>query len=409
MSVSTCSLTMSNTAKSITSGSTPSLEVLLNAALDEGVRESVFPGAALLVLKGGDIQYLGARGQRATRLPRGEDPSSISIDTVFDLGHVSGTVATTTMLMKLVEGGRLALDDRVSRYLQTFGVLGKSAITIRQLLNHTSGLAAWHPFYEELDRLNSGARRGVFSSRGATDYILNVLKRCQLKSTPGSKMLQSDLGFILLGEIIEMLTGLPLDKATAKYITQPLGLRSTSFIDLSLLKRRGLHPVSEIIAPTEECAWRGRVLCGEAHDENAWAMGGVAGHSGLFSTVRDVGVLCSELIKAYHGNSEFLSANTVRAFWQAASELGPWRLGWEVPTRENGLAGSGFAAESIGVTSLTGCSIWLVPEMSLSVVLLSNRINLGRSNKRIVAFRAALHEAIVSAFVGSSASSQRQR
>ena len=403
---------MSNTAKNIASGSLSSLEVILNAALEEGVREAVFPGAVLLVLKGGEVQFLGARGQRATRLPRAEDPSSITTDTVFDLGHVSGTVATTTTLMKLVDGGRLAIDDRVSRYLQTFGVLGKSAITIRQLLNHTSGLAAWHPFYEELDRLNSGARRGVFSSRGATDYILNVIKRCQLKSTPGSKMLQSDLGFMLLGEIIEMLTGLPLDKATAKYITQPLGLRSTSFIDLSLLKRRGLHPVSELIAPTEECAWRGRVLCGEAHDENAWAMGGVAGHSGLFSTVRDLGVLCSELIKAYHGNSSFLSSQTVRAFWQAQSELGAWRLGWEAPTRENGLAPANFSAESVGVASLTGCSIWLVPEMSISVVLLSNRINLGRSNKRIVAFRTALHEAIIGSLVGTAAFSgagQRQR
>lgn len=396
---------MSSTAKHITNGSSPSLEVILNAALDEGVREGVFPGAVLLVLKRGDVQFLGARGQRATKLPRGEDPSPINVDTVFDIGHVSGTVATTTMLMKLVDGGRLALDDRVSRYLQTFGVLGKSAITIRQLLNHTSGLAPWHPFYEELDRLNSGARRGVFSSRGSSDYILNVIKRCQLKSTPGTKMAQSDLGFILLGEIIEMLTGLPLDKATAKYITQPLGLRSTSFIDLSLLKRRGLHPVSEIIAPTEECAWRGRVLCGEAHDENAWAMGGVAGHSGLFSTARDLGVLCSELVAAYHGNSSFLSAATVRSFWQAPNELGSWHLGWESPTRENGLAWPTCSADSIGVTGLTGCSIWLVPEMSLSVVLLSNKVNLGRSGKRIIAFRSALHEAIATYMSSSHANS----
>lgn len=370
--------------------------------LQQGAADGVYPGADLLVGRGGDVVYRAQVGQKWAKPPE-DMPNQMTRDTVFDLAGLSSVVITTTLLMKFVELGKLRLEDRFSRFVQGFGVAGKSAITIEHLLSHASGMPAWIPFYEELVRANSADRIGILTSRGARDYIYNSLNRVQVKFNPGSKQLYSDLGFILLGEIIESLTGVGLDKAAHKYILQPIGMKSSSFIELAMIKRRGIHPVKDRIAPTEECPWRRRVLCGEVHDDNAWAMGGIAGHSGLFSTASDLHLFATEILKAFRGQSEFLRRDTVMRFFagpQSFEADGGYRLGWESPNRENNMSESKLSELAVGHCGFTGCSLWLEPTLGVDIILLTNRIHPSRSNKQIRNFRPQLHDAILNALTG---------
>lgn len=362
--------------------------------LELAVKDQVFPGAVLVVSVGGELVFRDAVGEKWLRgrpaAVSGPD-ARMGIDTVFDVASLTSIVVTTTLLMQLVQQQRVDLGNRVSRYVHAFGVHNKSPITVAQLLSHTGGLTPWVPFFEELLRANAGARMGILTSRSAKDYIINAINRAQLRYEPGTRQQYSDLGLILLGHLVEMLVGVPLDRAAQRFIFQPLGLRSSSFIDLSMIRRRGIHPVTALIAPTEECAWRKRVLCGEVHDDNAWAMGGVAGHSGLFSTANDLHIFAREMLLASLGRSEFLSRDVVHDFWRGPKGVSGWRYGWEAPSSENGLADSGLSPESVGACGFTGCSLWIDPQRQLSVVLMSNRIHPSRSNRRIRAFRHRLH------------------
>jgi CubicO group peptidase (beta-lactamase class C family) len=352
----------------------------------------------LLIAQNGEVLFCKAVGNKGTA----EVAQPMTVDTAFDIAGLTQPMATMTAMMRLVDMDKVHLHDRVSVFIQGFGVHHKAAITISHLLTHSSGLAHWAPFFEELLRENAGARMGILTSRGARDYIINAINRSALKYPVGTRQLYSDIGFILLGHLIELLTGLPLDKAIHKLVLQPFGLKGTSFIDLSMIKRRGIHPVTDMIAPTEECAWRKRVLCGEVHDDNAWAMGGIAGHSGLFSRAHDVHLFAREIIMASRGASTVISRATFDKFWHFAGDgVSPidgasWRHGLEMPSRENGMEGLGFSKEAAGINGFTGCSVWIDPESGLDVVLMSNRIHPNRSSRKIITFRPELHKAIIS-------------
>jgi len=375
----------------------------VTAIMERGVEDGIFPGAVLLVGVEGQVALHRSFGKRFTTSgrngPHFEGPAEMQPDTVFDIAALTNIVVTTTLIMKLVEAQQLRLEDRVSRYLAGFGVHGKSAITVGHLLAHAAGLPAWIPFFEELVRQNAGARMGILTSRGARQFVFNTINRAPLKHEPGTRQLYSDPGFMLLGHLIEELTGVPLDRAAQRLIFQPLGMKSTSYIDLSMIKRRGIHPVTDLIAPTEECSWRKRVLCGEVHDDNAWAMGGIAGHSGVFSTAADLHRFAVEMLKAWQGHSSFLDAATVRSFWQGLAEPldGSWRYGWDSPGEENEMRESGLSAEAVGESGFTGCSLWLEPARGIDIILMSNRVHPSRNNRKIRAFRPTLHAAVMQA------------
>ncbi len=301
--------------------------------------------------------------------------------------------------MRLVQEGRIDLNHRVARYLPGFNVLGKSPVTIGHLLSHTGGLAPSAAFYEEIQKEHSAPRVGMLTSKGAKDYIITQITRSSLKYEPGTKQVYSDLGLIILGNIIELLTGLTLDKAAFKYVLQPFELKTTSFIDLAMIRRRDIHPVIDLIAPTEDCSWRDKILCGEVHDENAWVMGGIAGHSGLFSTAADLHRFALGLLEAYYGRSEYLSGETMKQFCQGPvlGSQASWRFGWDSPSRDNGISEIGFSERSFGHNGLTGCSIWIDPEKAIDVILMTNRINPTRTNRKIQTFRAELHKTILPA------------
>lgn len=374
---------------------TPESFASVDALLEKAVEDEVFPGCVFLVGRDGEALYNKAFGFKNATYNKNVSQKPMNIETVFDIASLTSVIASTTLLMKLWEVNKVSLQDRVSRYLQSFGVFGKSPITIAQLLSHSSGLAAWAPYFEELVAAHGGARIGILTSKGAREYIYTSICRSQLKYPPGTKQIYSDIGFIMLGALIEVLTGLSLERAFNKFVAQPLGLRNTSYIDLSKIKRRGIHPVTDLIAPTEYCPWRKRVLWGEVHDDNAWAMGGIAGHSGIFSTLWDVHLFAREMLLAYRGQSSFLKRETVRKFWAPQSEFveGGWRYGWDSPNKENGMKESGLTPNAVGATGFTGCSLWIEPEENQHFILLSNRIHPSRNNKKLSNFRPEIHAA----------------
>lgn len=363
------------------------------------VQRGVFPGAVLLVRAGTRVFYLRAFGQRQiepTRAPMAED-------TIFDLSSLTKPLATTTSIMLLVRDGKLRLDDRVTRFLHNFGVYGKTHVTIRHLLCHSSGLAAWRAFYKDIQQIEKrGEKVNFLGSSAAKEYVYEAIGHERPESPAGTKAVYSDLGFILLGALVEMASGTTLDRFYQERVVRPLGLRATSFIDLGMVRTRRIVPVTDMIAATERCPWRKRVLCGEVHDDNAWAMGGVAGHAGLFASARDIDTLLCSLRAAWSGQDETLPAELVREFWtrDRSTPGSTWALGWDTPSPTGSQSGSRFSSDTIGHLGFTGTSIWMDLARDRHVVLLSNRVHPTRDNQAIKEFRPLVHDLVNEALDG---------
>ena len=367
----------------------------------EAVERGVFPGVVVLVNRAGTILYRRAVGWRSLE----PDQQPVSAETVFDLASLTKPLATTLAIMLLVREKKLRLDDRVARVFPNFGVHGKTGMTFRHLLTHSSGLPAWRPYYREMIDLEAKGRKvGFIGTHSAKEFVYTQLQREKLEAPPGQQAIYSDLGFMLLGAAVEAISGLELDQYCWNKIFRPLGLRSTSFINLELVRRRRLEPAVEQFASTERCSWRKRVLCAEVHDDNAYAMGGVAGHAGLFSTVDDVDRLANCLIACYRGESDFLSAATMREFWTRDDHVpgSTWALGWDTPSPQHSSAGELFSAHSVGHLGFTGTSLWIDLDRHLHVIVLSNRVHPQRDNDKIQAFRPELHNAIMRVVLGES-------
>ncbi len=380
--------------------------------LASGVDEGVFPGAVLLVGKRGEVIFEEAVGTLSKI--EGADGVPTKVETVFDIASLTQPIVTASLIMILLEKGKLHLDDKVTRYVPGFGTFSKSDITIRNLLEHSSGLVHWHPFYEEIVALSASSRMGILASSTAKDYVYQQISRFALKHKAGAVQIFSDIGYIILGQVIERLFGAPLNKIANKLLFQPLGMASSSFIDLPMVKRGALEAVPDIVAPTEACSWRKRILVAEVHDDNAWAMGGISGHAGCFSTARDIHNFAASLLAAYHGQASFVARKTVRTFWYPwVEQYGDpslvegsirehfqdknhsWRLGWEGPNQDNGMVGAGLSPFAVGHAGFTGCSLWIEPELGLDIVLMTNRIHPTRNNKKILEYRPKLHGAIL--------------
>ena len=363
--------------------------------MEEAASSRVFPGAVLLVSKEGQVVYHRAFGQRSLE----PEVTPLHEDTIFDLSSLTKPLATTTAFLLLVKDRKLRIDDRVTRIFHNFGVHGKTHVTFRHFLAHSSGLPAWRPYYKDILKVERGGRVNFLCSQGAKQHVYELIHREKPDGDPGKAAVYSDLGFMLLGEAVEEVTGLSLDRFCQEKVFKPLGMRSTSFIDLSLVRTRRLVPVTDMIAPTELCPWRKKILCGEVHDDNAYAMGGVAGHSGLFSNAADVNILVSRLRDAYFGKSSLLPDSLVReAFARDRTAPNSTRtLGWDTPMPTGSQAGTRFSKTSVGHLGFTGTSVWLDLEKSVHVVLLSNRVHPSRDNDRIRDFRPVLHDLVMEA------------
>jgi CubicO group peptidase (beta-lactamase class C family) len=364
-------------------------------AFHDAVKQGVFPGAVLLVGKEQKVVYEQAFGSRSL-LP---EKSPLPLETTFDVASLTKPLATTVAVMLLVQEKKIRLDDQVTRVIPMYGVLGKSKTTFRQLLAHSSGLPAWKPYFEEIIKSEKSGRINFVASRAAKSYVFEQIHREKPLSLPGSQCLYSDLGFIVLGEAVEILTGSNLDRFCQERIFKALGLRSTGFVDLTLLRARRLQPITELIAPTENCPWRKKVICGEVHDDNAYAMGGVAGHAGLFSSARDIHMFLVRMDQCFRGQDKYLAQSLVQEFLtkDPAVNRSTFALGWDTPSPSQSSSGSLFSARSVGHLGFTGCSIWWDLEKHCHVVLLTNRVHPTRKNEKIREFRPQIHDLIMKA------------
>jgi CubicO group peptidase (beta-lactamase class C family) len=328
------------------------------------------PAVAIAVGRHGRLVHLGAYG----RIDRPANAPAASDSTLFDLASLTKVVATTTAAMILEDDSLLDLDRTVASYLPELSDSAKAGITVRMLLNHTGGLEAFAPLFREF--------------RGREQYLEQINRR-PLRAAPGTTVVYSDWDLILLQLVIERITGEPLDVLVDRRVFRPLGMRHTGYRPPASLRAR--------IAATEVDSARGGLIWGEVHDPNAWAMGGVAGHAGLFGTAGDLAIFAQMLLNGgEYGGARLIRPQTV-ARWTAPQRRGSSRaLGWDTPSGQSS-AGRYFSARSFGHTGYTGTSLWIDPERSLFVVLLTNRVNPTADNQRHVALRRAVADAVMQA------------
>jgi CubicO group peptidase (beta-lactamase class C family) len=364
-------------------------------AFQDAVTQGVFPGAVVLVSKDREVVYEKAFGYRSL-MPH---KSPMDLETIFDLASLTKPLATTVAVMILVNEKKLRLDDKLTRIIPMFGVFGKNLTTFRQLLSHSSGLVAWKPFFEDIIKSERAGRINFVASRAAKNYVLEQVHREKPLAAPGSQCLYSDLGFMLLSETVEVITNNTLDRFCQERLFKPFGLRATGFVDLTQLRTRRLHPVEEMIAPTENCPWRKKILCGEVHDDNAYAMGGVVGHAGLFSSARDIHTFLLRIDRCLRGEDHYLPQALVQEFLTRDESVSgsTFALGWDTPSPAGSSSGSLFSPRSVGHLGFTGCSIWWDLEKNCHVILLTNRVHPSRKNEKIKDFRPQIHDLIMKA------------
>ena len=310
-------------------------------------------------------------------------------DTIFDLASLTKVIAATTLTMRAADAGRLTLDDPVAQWLPDWRGSDRGEVTVRQLLTHSSGLTAYLPLYRDCT--------GRFEFEKAICTL-------PLEYAPGTQSLYSDLGFMVLGFILE--------DAALRASGRPDGLldpdaalaaqfsRLRSFLTPNPLTFNPPRAWRPNCAPTEVDRWRGRLLTGEVHDENCWALGGIAGHSGLFGTVAAVGSFARAVLRTIAGEVILAAPETMRRFIQREPIPGSSRaLGWDtmLPTSS---CGTLMSPSAIGHTGFTGTSLWIDWELDLYVALLTNRVHPTRENNAIRELRPRIHEAVVETVTG---------
>lgn len=361
----------------------------LFSMMEDGVRRGVFPGGVLIVRKGGSIVHRSAHGRPAL-----DSSNNVDFDTIFDVASLSKILATTGLILDLISRGLLNLESRVAEFIPGFSGDGRDQIQVVHLLEHSSGLVAHRPYFKDMPA------REVATVMGRDAIRRRVSTECP-GTAPGAYALYSDLGFILLDWLIENVTGQALDDLFFDRIVKPLSMRNSFFIDLKELAKAATARAEREFAATEYCQWRGRMLVGEVHDENAYAMGGVSGHSGLFATADDVMRLATVWLDGWQGRAGLFDPHWVRRFFTKANQPGSTRaLGFDTPSPEGSQAGQHFGPAAVGHLGFTGTSLWIDPDQNLIVVLMTNRVHPTRSNEAIKEFRPRLHDAVVAAFGG---------
>jgi CubicO group peptidase (beta-lactamase class C family) len=362
---------------------------LVDSLLSQAIG-AVTPAAQLVVRQHGEQIYAVAVGWLApeTQTRPADDK------TLFDLASVTKLYATAAF-MTLVEQTNLSLDTPVSAVLPEFSGLrpiqpyenpldwGKTVsvsqqtgqvdagkITFRNLLTHTSGLPAWRPFKDQPDAESAYQMAfGTFFS-----YL------------PGERIVYSDVGLILLGAALARLTGLTLDETINQRVVIPLGLESTRYRPIAS------SPKNENIAPTEFCRWRGRRMVGEVHDENAWRLGGVSGHAGMFSNAAEVALFGQSFLTA-----ALLTPATLAEMTRLQAEFGAVRrgIGFALWSADPEASSNPFSPLTFGHTGFTGTCLWVDPQRDLVVALLTNDVYSGREGRGIAEMRVQIHRAIV--------------
>lgn len=362
------------------------------------MRDGVFPGAVLAVRCGGSPVHVACAGSLSTHPPG----VAVTASTIYDLASLTKPLATVTAVALLVQEGCCHLEDPVEAILPELASAPAGAATVWHLLTHSSGLPGWRGYYERLAS-NAILPETEEARAEAKQGLLRLLRDEALIYERGARSLYSDLGFMLLGLVIERCGGISLDRFFHDRVARPLDAGLLRFIPIGALAeaRQGVGVSRGGIAPTEEDSWRRRLLCGEVHDENAASLGGVAGHAGLFGTAESVLAVTGSWIRAYLGHQSLLDPAIVREFTARQRHIpgSSWALGWDTPSAPSS-SGQHFSSNSFGHLGYTGASIWIDPDRELEVVLLSNRVHPTRKNELIRAFRPMIHDLVWQECVG---------
>ena len=342
----------------------------IDRVVERGIRAGGYPGAAVVVGRKGAAVWEKGFGKLGWT---GDAGAVVPERTIYDLASLTKVVGTTTAVMILFDEGKLRLDDQVVKFIPEFTGGGKDAVTIRHLLAHRSGLPAGRDIWR-IAHSPEEARATVISSN--------------LFAKPGQSYEYSDLGADVLGFVVEAVAGQPLDKFLDERVFTPLGMTDTHFRPDGSLRGR--------IAPTEITPPRGYPLRGEVHDENAYALGGVAGHAGLFSTASDLSIFAQMLLDGgtYNG-TRIIADSTVALFTKRAA--GTRALGWDTCAGHGG-CGTYMGPNAYGHTGFTGTSLWIDPDREMFVVLLTNRVHAAKAQRpaKIIAdVRSDLSDAAV--------------
>jgi len=355
-------------------------EEQIDQFIQQELEKGTFPGVVLAVVNDKKVLYKKSFGYAQLE----PDQIKMKEDTIFDLASLTKVIVTTTVIMQLIERGKINLWDYIKHFYPEFPD-EKKEISIFHLLTHTSGFPAIIRLWDQ--------------GLSYKEKIKHVLES-PLEVKTGGKVIYSDLNFILLGDLIWRVTGKRLDEYAEQHIFQPLGMKMTVFNPLKNLS----CTKSKDYAATEMCGWRDRMMIGEVHDENAVSFDGVSGHAGLFSVIDDLVKFLQMLLNdgKYKGVKilSFKSVELMRKDW--TSNLGNHRgLGWDLIKNPHSSGGVFFSEAAFGHTGFTGTSLWIDPELKIGVALLTNRVHPTRENRKIISFRPLLHNLVVRLFCNS--------
>jgi CubicO group peptidase (beta-lactamase class C family) len=357
----------------------------VDVIIEDAIRNRDFPSAVLIIGDSNSIIYQNAYG----RLTYEDDAKATTMNTIYDLASITKVIAATSAIMKLYDEGKIDLDAPVAQYIPEFAVNGKSNITVKNLLLHNSGLTAWTPFYT------------MYSN---ADEVRNAIYTCTKEYETGTQTVYSDYNAVLLGDIVEKVSNIRLDKYCKEYIFFPLSMTDTDY----------LIPISQDyrIAPTEyDTYWRNELLRGYVHDETAALLEGVSGNAGLFSTAPDLFKFMKMMLKngkylderktpIKNKEDRMFTQQTVELFTTKVTGLGynnTRALGWDTKpeaTKYPPPCGNKFSQNSFGHTGYTGTSVWCDKEKNLVIIFLTNRIYPKRGNEEIRNIRPMVHDEV---------------
>jgi CubicO group peptidase (beta-lactamase class C family) len=348
----------------------------VNNLMKRAVSDGVFPGGVLLVSTAGFEVFFQAYGYANLFSGR-----LMTRETVFDLASFTKPLATTLAIIKLISQQKLELDQRLGSILSQFKGTDKGRITIENLLYHNSGCPDYRPYYKVLGNLKPERRK---------DALKELLVKEPLINFPARQVIYSDIGFMILCWVIEEVSGNRLDRFVMKEIYHPLGLENLFFVDVDSAPRQ------VEFAATERCPWRNMLLEGAVHDDNAYVLGGIQGHAGLFGTAKDVFFLLSELMDTYLGCpcTGIFDTDLIQMFFKQQKHTGR-ALGFDTPSPIDPSCGQYFSKNTVGHLGFTGTSFWMDLDRKVVIILLTNRIHPSRNNNKIKGFRPKLHDRVM--------------
>jgi len=347
--------------------------------LDDACARRHLPGAVLRVDQHGQTVHLSAHG-----VTRYDDPTPMTADPWFALASLTKILGTTPAVMLLAQRGAIEVEVGLGAYLPGLHPL-LAEIPVYYYLNHTSGLADWRPFYQDLPP-------NLLGKVEAKDYMRRLLCRETPVAAPGTVERYSDIGMGLIGFMVEAMSGQDLPTFVAERILAPLQIDGLFFG--SIATRDDLS-----IAATENCPWRKHILCGEVQDENAWSAGGCLGQAGMFGTADGVACLLEEYRLTLQGKGRLFTENIMRRFMRRneLSASAGFRYGFDSPSAQGSSTGRYMSPATFGHLGFTGVSTWCDPQRAITIILLTNRVHPTRANEKIRQIRPLVHNAIMEA------------